>query len=360
MKLFEKKVVPDFEALRRNILREGTPERVHHIELLWDKQVKEAVIEKFDLKKGLNENAGDFAWALDVKLMAFLGYDVSPDRTRGFGFPRELLSVETVAPGDDPGRNRSWTNESVGPIQTWEDFERYPWPDPKNVDYSHLEWAEKNFPDGMAVRLLGGHFLEMPTWLLGYETLCMKLYDEPDLVDAVFERCGQLFLEEMTNACAFPIVGAVFAGDDMGFKSQTLLAPDVLREKVLPWHKKAVEAAQANGKLYFLHCCGNVEAIMDDLIDNVKIDAKHSFEDVIVPVTESKKLYGGRVALLGGMDMDFLSRGAEEEVRKRVRETLDVCMPGGGYCLGCGNSVANYIPLENYLAMLDEGRRYAG
>jgi len=43
----------------------------------------------------------------------------------------------------------------------------------------------------------------------------------------------------------------------------------------------------------------------------------------------------------------------------RVRETLAVCQPGGGYCLGTGNSVANYVPVENYLAMLDEGRKFA-
>jgi len=42
-----------------------------------------------------------------------------------------------------------------------------------------------------------------------------------------------------------------------------------------------------------------------------------------------------------------------------VRRTLAVCQPGGGYCLGTGNSVANYIPLDNYLAMLDEGRRWS-
>ena len=65
-----------------------------------------------------------------------------------------------------------------------------------------------------------------------------------------------------------------------------------------------------------------------------------------------------RIALLGGLDLDFLCRASEAEVRRRVRETLDVCMPGGGYCLGTGNSVANYIPVENYLVMLDEGRRY--
>jgi uroporphyrinogen decarboxylase len=37
-----------------------------------------------------------------------------------------------------------------------------------------------------------------------------------------------------------------------------------------------------------------------------------------------------------------------------------VCLPGGGHCLGSGNSIANYVPLDNYLAMIDEGRCYAG
>ena len=45
--------------------------------------------------------------------------------------------------------------------------------------------------------------------------------------------------------------------------------------------------------------------------------------------------------------------------RARVRDTLEKCLPGGGYCLGSGNSIANYVPLQNYLTMLDEGRRYS-
>ena len=56
--------------------------------------------------------------------------------------------------------------------------------------------------------------------------------------------------------------------------------------------------------------------------------------------------------------MDFLCRASEAAIRQRVRETLVQCLPGGGYCLGTGNSVANYIPLPNYLAMLDEGRQF--
>ena len=45
-------------------------------------------------------------------------------------------------------------------------------------------------------------------------------------------------------------------------------------------------------------------------------------------------------------------------MRQRTRETLEACQPGGGYCLGTGNTVANYIPLDRYLAMLDEGRKW--
>jgi uroporphyrinogen decarboxylase len=64
------------------------------------------------------------------------------------------------------------------------------------------------------------------------------------------------------------------------------------------------------------------------------------------------------LALVGGVDVHLLTSGSEAEVRHRTREILEVCGKGGGYVLGTGNSVANYIPLHNYLAMLDEGRRW--
>jgi len=64
------------------------------------------------------------------------------------------------------------------------------------------------------------------------------------------------------------------------------------------------------------------------------------------------------VSVIGGIDIDLLARGTEEQVRQRTREVLMTCAPGGGYILGSGNSIANYIPLKNYLAMLDEGKMF--
>ena len=99
---------------------------------------------------------------------------------------------------------------------------------------------------------------------------------------------------------------------------------------------------------------------MPDLIDDVRIDAKHSFEDVIVPVEEFKRRWGSRVAVLGGVDVDLLSRGTEADVRQRTSQILESCAPGGGYACGSGNSITNYMPTANYLAMIETIHHFNG
>ncbi|MGQ9556185.1 MAG: hypothetical protein ACUVWR_18955 [Anaerolineae bacterium] len=94
--------------------------------------------------------------------------------------------------------------------------------------------------------------------------------------------------------------------------------------------------------------------IMPDLIEVVGIDAKHSFEDAILPVSEAKRLYGDRIAILGGFDVDRLCRSDERQIREHVDQLLSTCGSSGGYALGTGNSVAKFIPLPHYLTMLEQ------
>ena len=169
-----------------------------------------------------------------------------------------------------------------------------------------------------------------------------------------------MYVVMLERILEFDCVKMVWAADDMGFRNGTLVSPNDLREFVLPGHRAMAAMCHAKGRPYLLHCCGKIDAIMNDLIDDVKIDAKHSFEDNIESVADAKAAYGNRIAVIGGIDVDFLCRATEHEIRDRVRKTLDKCHPTGGYALGTGNSVANYIPLENYLAMVDEGRKFTG
>ena len=151
-----------------------------------------------------------------------------------------------------------------------------------------------------------------------------------------------------------PGVVAIFQGDDMGFKTGTLLAPDMLRTYCLPWQKKLAAMTHDSGRPYFLHSCGNLLQIMDDLIDDVKIDGKHSYENAIMPVQDFQKRFGGRIATLGGLDINILTRATPAEVRAETGRLMEICGPRGRYAVGSGNSIPSYIPVPNYLAMVEE------
>jgi uroporphyrinogen decarboxylase len=356
-----KGITPDVEEFLSVVKRDKRPERVHFVELFLDDEVKEAIFTRFALSKDLEKSDSFYELRKEIRVHEFLGYDVFrlPVIQKDFFRMSYIDARDTTDIEGQHRGTREWTEEHGGPIQSWKDFESYPWPEVKDIDLRPLEWLEKNLPENMGCYDLTAHILEMITFLLGYETFCYKMVDEPDLVDALSEKIGQFYVDYTRTLCDFSCVPLAWGSDDMGFRTGTLASPAFLRAKVLPWHKQCAEAAHEKDKPYLLHNCGNIEAIMDDLIDEVGIDARHSFEDAITPVTEAFSKYGARIALLGGIDVDFLCRAGEREIRERVRETLDACMAGTGYCLGTGNTVANYIPLDNFLIMLDEGRKYS-
>ena len=356
---FSVPVTQDWEAFRACILRQGTPKRVHHIELFLDWEVQNAVAQRFHLLDDLDSDAGDFAYRRMLRIQRFLGYDYVRQGIDAIDMPLHRLTTDDTAEIQREG-GRQYIDEKTGPITNWEEFEAYPWPDPAKLTTRALEWYERNLPDDMCVVGSGGfgHFAELLTWLMGYETLCYALFDQRDLVKAIADRLMNLYTIILKLILEFDRVKIAWGSDDMGFKTGPMISPDDLREFVLPGHRKMAAMSHAAGRPYILHSCGNLSTIYEDLIEDVKIDGKHSFEDTIEDVRELKSTIGSRISLLGGIDLDFMCRNDEAAIRRRVRDTLDICMDGGGYCLGTGNSVANYIPLNNYLAMVDEGRRY--
>ena len=123
--------------------------------------------------------------------------------------------------------------------------------------------------------------------------------------------------------------------------------------------RKFVTAHRA-GKPFLLHSCGNIEAIMPTLIEQAGIDAKHSFQDAVEPVEKFMDRWGQRVAALGGIDVHLLATGNEEAVVKRTRAVLEHTTGRGTYACGSGNSVTNYIPPGNYLAMVETVVQFNG
>lgn len=349
---------PDFTRFLAAI-RRGEPDVVPFIELIVDDSVLEAFLEEPLVPPSTPEGEVMETYLRNrLRCLAALGFDHC-EVSCNHGLSHRSVTGEDTALYSHG--SRYWQDENRGAIETWEDFERYPWPRCDAIDYSIVELCERHLPEGMMLTAAtGGGILENAMWIMGYVPFSYALFDDPGLVAAVFNRVGEILLAATETLASHEKIGAIFEGDDMGHKHGLLVSADVIREHVLPWHRKLAEAAHARGKPYILHACGNMAEIMDDLIDYCRIDAKHSFEDVITPVAEAKRRWGDRIAICGGVDVDKLARWPEAELRAYVREVLEQCAPGGGYLLGSGNSVPNYIPAENFLAMLDEGLRFSG
>jgi len=169
-----------------------------------------------------------------------------------------------------------------------------------------------------------------------------------EIFDAVVSRLVEFYRILVQHDA----VGAIIGNDDWGFKTQPMISPADMRRYVIPWHKRIAEVAHAAGKPAIMHSCGNLTVLMDDIIDDIGYDAKHSFEDAIMRVEDAYDTYGERIAIMGGIDVDFVIRSEPEQVYSRSKAMLERAAERGGYALGTGNSVPEYVPDEQYFAMI--------
>ena len=273
-----------------------------------------------------------------------LGYDYTTLVIPKFNFSAGLVERK---------KERSVSMNDGSVIHNRADFNVFPWPDPDAADYDILNRLEKSTPKGMKLIPYGPNgVLENVIDLVGYEDICMMIHDDPKLAEDIFGEVGSRLVRYYERVLAYDIVGACITNDDWGFKTQTMFSTRDMRKFVFPWHKRIVETIHAGGRPAILHSCGYFQRIIDDVIDDLKIDGRHSYEDTIMPVEEFYECYHNRIAVLGGIDLDFVCRSTPEEVYKRSYAMLDRAASRGGYALGTGNSVPDYVPDQNYFAMI--------
>ncbi len=277
-----------------------------------------------------------------VRAFFRLGYDYSIFRVPGFAFP---------GGGFEQKATRSINAGAV--IHDRHSLEAYAWMDPDAASYEVLEDVAAFLPEGGKVIVCWpGGVLENVITLVGYEQLCLLILDDPELAGDIFAAVGSRLVRFTEHIAQYDTVGAVIGNDDWGFRSQTMLSPADMRRFVFPYHQRAVAAAHRWGKPAILHSCGCLREVMDDVIGTMAYDGKHSYEDAIQPVEDAYQQYGARIALLGGIDLDFICRSAPEAVYRRSREMLERTTGTGAFALGTGNSVPEYVPDEGYFAMI--------
>ena len=175
----------------------------------------------------------------------------------------------------------------LGPIQTREDFEKYPFDELPEIFWNkytpHLRAIRKAMPQGMkAYGGCGYGIFESAQDLVGYESLCVMQYLDPELFADVFKKIRDLYDTLWTKMVKeYSDIFVFFRmGDDLGHKTSTMLEPDTIRQHILPNYKRILDIVHNGNKKFLLHRCGNIFDLMPDIISQ-GIDAKHSNEDQI-------------------------------------------------------------------------------
>ena len=250
-----------------------------------------------------------------------------------------------------------------GSIQTRDDFEKYPWESLPQLFWEkytpQLDALTNVMPKGMkAYGGCGYGVFEASQDLVGFENLCVLQYIDPELFTDLFLKIGDLYetlWKEMDRRYKDTFV-FYRMGDDLGYKSSTMLEPDTIRTHILPQQKRIVDVAHASGKKFLLHSCGCIFDIMDDIL-KIGIDAKHSNEDQIAPYDTWIDKYGKKIGLFGGIDVNCLCLNTSEEVYSKVlTDGTRFRSMTGGYALGSGNSIPDYVPVDNFNAMVEAAK----
>lgn len=336
---------PDFRRFHAAVTRERLPDRVPNAEVFVDIEVMEVFLGRP---------------ITDIKTYASFwekaGYDYALLQVRGQPIydSRQIKIAEGILTSHMP---TTVSTDGTSGIQDEKMFNEYPWIGPQDVYYKDMDMIRYYLPDGMKLIVSHGPQFQSLFRIMGIEALSIALVENPQLISAIAEKVGELSVNIVENLLQREWVGGIWYGDDMGYTEGLIVSPHFLRKYVFPYYKRMGDLCKRYQKLFIFHSDGKLTEVFEDLID-CGVQAVHPNEPSSVDIAELKQQWGDRFAFLGNIDMGLLTLGTPDQVVEAARRLIDTAARGGGFALGSGNSVARYVPLENYKAMLGAVHKY--
>jgi uroporphyrinogen-III decarboxylase len=242
---------------------------------------------------------------------------------------------------------------------TLKEIHDYPWPDPEQMDVSQIRSEALAF--GGQYAILGGDW--SPFWhdlidLLGMEGMYLKMYDEPELVDAVLQHMVDYYaaVSRRIFEAAAGAIDVFFFGNDLGSRQGPLLGEAMFRRFLLPHLARLIDLGHQYGLRVMMHCCGGFFELIPALIE-IGLDGVQSVQPSCrgMDLRRLKARFGDKILFNGAIDSHHvLIRGTPASIRQSTREVLTVMMPGGGYVASASHdTILEETPVENVLAMFD-------
>ncbi len=242
---------------------------------------------------------------------------------------------------------------------TVDQVHNYSWPDPAWMDVSKIKAAAQAYNGRFAI--LGGDW--SPFWhdaidLVGMEELYIKMYSEPQVVDAILKHIVDYYYGVSKNIfdAASDVIDIFFIGNDFGSQTGPLMSPEMFDRFMAPHLKRLCDLGHSYGLKTQLHSCGGILELIPSMI-SAGVDSVHAVQTTCrgMGLDELKSEFGDKIIFNGGIDSHHtLMEKDAEGVKKDTIKVLETMMPGGGYIAGATHdTILEETPVENVLAMFD-------
>ncbi|MCL5985105.1 MAG: hypothetical protein M1371_00895 [Actinobacteria bacterium] len=320
-----------------NALYCETPDHVPLMEFTIDKKIKEQFL-------GRKMNS----FKDEIEFWQVAGYDFIRIRPV-YDFIKEYKVAKEFHNTD----GRKWIQESTGVIRDRNDYKKYKWIDPtKDVNYESVLEASINLKDGMKIIGSVNGIFQNVTQIIGFEQFCYLSKSDINLIESVFKKVGEIIFEIFKSVSKIKNIGSMIFFDDVAFSNGLLVDPDILKEFLFPWIRRMIDVCRSLNMPFIFHSDGDISDILDDIVE-MGVNAIHPVEPKSMDLTSLKKKYSGRLCFCGNIDVGILASGTPEIIWGEVEKLFNIMGRGGGFGVGSGNSIPDYIPIKNYRALIE-------
>ena len=258
----------------------------------------------------------------------------------------------------------TWDSSSVGqrPIshgRAWEELKNFKMPDPNKAgmfydfDKKVPGFKEKDLAY-VALQYYGP--LEKMENIRGFENAMMDFYLEEEKAEELLDKIADYRVALAKEICARGVTMG-HGGDDYGTQTGPLIGLETWRRFIKPRLARIYKVYKDYGLPVLHHSCGDCSEFIDDLIE-IGVDALHPIQSSCMDIQKLYQRYGDRIVYYGGFDMHyFLEQASPEDVRRGVKETIELLGQNGRMVCGAIN-IMDDVPPKNFEALVEAIKEY--
>lgn len=224
--------------------------------------------------------------------------------------------------------------------------------------FEKASYLKENYDAYLLVTIWGSHW-EKAYFSRGIENFLYDLAADPEWCQKLLDMIIRKNIVMLENILTCKDIDGVLLGSDWGTQNDLIMSPDCFRTLIKDGERKEYELIKKYGKNVFVHSCGNIVRIMDDLAE-LGVECLNPIQPECMDIRWLKEQYGDKMAFYGGISTQkTLPFGNPAEVYAETREIVGIMSKNGGFITAPSQEIQEDVPYENLCALIDAAKECA-